>query len=71
MATFSVKTDLDVLMHGLAARDFRRRYPNATEEGAEAHAARHAGRYRTQAIRLLTMLVIEEETGREARTRQN
>lgn len=57
---------LKVIMRGLAARDFRRRHPRATEAAAWQHADRHAEAFREQALQFLTLLELERQIAAEA-----
>lgn len=67
----TLKRDLHVMMRGLAAQDFQRRHPHATEHAAWTWGERNYRRFRDPAISFLTMVVLEEETAAAARARPN
>ncbi len=71
MNASTLRHDLQVLMRALAAQDYKRRHPGASEAAAWAHAERHCGRYRAQAVTALTLLVLDAETAQVARAREN
>lgn len=61
-----LRQDLDVLMHGLAAEDYRRRHPRAPAAAAWRFAAGHAAEFRDRAVELLALLLAERETAAAA-----
>lgn len=67
----TVQRDLKTAMLGLAANDFKRRHPAASEAEAWVYAHRNYRAYSDQAVTVLTMLYLEEETKAEARDRRN
>ncbi len=63
--------NLKTVMLGLAARDYQRRNPQATEAAAWAFARRHFESYRQQAVTFLTLIELDRQTTSAARQQRN
>lgn len=67
----SMRDELRTMMQGLAAEQFRRRHPRASDTAAWRFATEHAEEFREQALDVLALIYADREADQDAKDRVN